>query len=191
MEGSRIADLLDEIAVHPGSRKARGDYLARYIREQNNTSGLTSWTVVLISNRQGNTLELGGFTVRPLHRAQHLPEHSDADRVYRIRRLVNPTDEMIDLDEEQSRVALEKTIREYEDDPAASRHREQPGRPNGPNIRRVRDPENGLLLIYPLQETDENGTPFVGFAVSFPNADHDTPIEYVVNPVYWQEELGI
>ncbi len=30
--GGRIADLMEELTVHPGSRKARGDHLARYIR---------------------------------------------------------------------------------------------------------------------------------------------------------------
>ena len=66
-----------------------------------------------------------------------------------------------------------------------------PSRPNGPNIRRVRGSENGLLLLYPLQEPDADGLPFVGFAASFPNAEDDTPVDYVVNSVYSQEELGI
>ena len=46
-----------------------------------------------------------------------------------------------------------------------------PGDPAGPYIRRVRDSKNGLLLIYPLEESDTDGVPFVGFAVSFPAAE--------------------
>ena len=189
--GDRVADLLEEVVVHPGSRKARGDYLAKYIKEQNKTAGLTSWTVVLISNFQGKTLEMGGYTVGSVRRAQHLPDHPDADKVYRIRRLVSPADEVIDLTDEQYKRALEMTVQQHVASADASRHRSQPTQPNGPNIRRVRNPENGLLLLYPLQETDENGNPFVGFAASFPNAGRDTPIEYVVNTVYWQEDMGI
>ena len=191
VEGPRVADLLEELAVHLGSRKARGDYLARYIRGQNGIGALASWTVALISNSRGDTADLGGLTVRPVRRAQHLPDHSDADSVYRIRRLVSPTDEMIDLDDDQRKNALEETVGRHEHDPEGSRHRVRPTRPNGPNIRRVRSAEHGLLLLYPLQEKDADGLPFVGFAASFPNAINDTPVEYVVNTVYWQEELGI
>ena len=53
VNGERVADLLEEITVHQGSRKARGDYLARYIRSQNAMEGLVNWTVALISNQNG------------------------------------------------------------------------------------------------------------------------------------------
>ena len=191
VSGERVADLLEEITVHQASRKARGDYLARYIRSQNNLGGLTSWTVALISNLNGDSLVLGGWPVHPVTRATHLVDSWDAASVYRIRRLVNPTDEMIDLTEDQENQAWEQTLRQHQEQPETSRHSTVPRRANGPNIRRARDPRNGLLLLYPLQEKDDEGLPFVGFAVSFPAAERDTPVEYVVNTVYWQEELGI
>ena len=189
--GGRIADLMEELTVHPGSRKARGDHLARYIRGQNGRGALGDWTVALISNPGERTVELGGQSVRPVRRAEHLADHPDAATVYRIRRLVSPTDEMIDLTDDQRGRALDMTVRQYEDDPTGNRHRREPTRPSGPNIRRVRGHGHGLLLIYLLQEVDGEGLPFVGFAVSFPHAVSDTPVEYVVNPVYWQEELDI
>ena len=189
--GSRVADLMEELAVHPGSRKARGDYLAGYIRGQNGRGALGIWTVALISNPRGDSVELGGLPVRPVRRTEHLSDHSDAASVYRIRRLVSPTDEMIDLDDDRYGRALRRTVEEYENDPTGNRHRASPTRPSGPKIREVRDPGRGLLLIYPLQERDGDGLPFVGFAASFPHAVDDTPVEYLVNSVYWQEELGI
>ena len=189
--GGRIADLMEELTVHPGSRKARGDHLARYIRGQNGRRALRDWTVALISNPGERTVELGGLSVRPVRRTEHLADHPDAATVYRIRRLVSPTDEMIDLTDDQRGRALDMTVRQYEDDPTGNRHRREPTRPSGPNIRRVRDHRRGLLLIYPLQQGDEDGLPFVGFAASFPHAVDDTPVDYVVNTVYWQEELGI
>ena len=140
--GTRVADLLEELVVHPGSRKARGDHLARYIRAQNGIGGLTSWTVALISNLRGTAVELGGLTVGAVRRAQHLPDHSDADAVYRIRRLVSPTDEMIDLLDEQRKRALARTVRQHEDDPEASRHRGsavQAQRPQHPPRSRPRE----------------------------------------------------
>ena len=190
--GEDVADLLADISVHPGSRKARGDYLARYIRSQNRLEGLVNWTVALISNRQGETpIELGGCEVYPLRRAHHPKDSQDRASVYRIRRLVSPTDEMIDLTDEQREWALDQTLYGHRSNRSGSRHRADPTRPSGPYIRRAREFTNGLLLIYPLQETDSEGLPFVGFAASFPAAANDTPIDYVVNSIYWQEEMDI
>lgn len=192
VSGDDVADLLVDVKVHPGSRKARGDYLARYIRRQNTVGGLTAWCVALISNLHGKqTIELGGCPVYPLHRSPHPPDSEDRNIVYRIRRLVNPVDEMLDLNAEQKKWALDQTLRHHREDPVRSRHRTEPTRPSGPYIRRARDSMQGLFLIYPLGELDAEGLPFVGFAASFPDADRDTPIDYVVNTVYWQEELEI
>ena len=188
--GEQVADLLEDISVHQGSRKARGDYLARYIRSQNTSGGLISWCVALISNPRGESYaELGELNVYPLHRATHPPDSSDLAAVYRIRRLVSPTDEMIDLTDDQRKLALDQTVRQHQGHPAASRHRDVPKRPSGPNIRRVRYPKNGLLLLYPVRDRDAEGPPFVGFAASFPAADSDTPIEYSVNTTYLKEDL--
>ena len=64
-----------------------------------------NWTVVLVSNRGGeSSVELGRCDVYPLHRAFHPRDSLDRAAVYRIRRLVSPTDEMIDLTEDQYRV---------------------------------------------------------------------------------------
>ena len=190
--GEDVADLLTDINVHRGSRKARGDYLARYIRSQNRLGGLANWTIVLVSNRRGEfPIDLGGCEVYPVKRALHPRESPDRASVYRIRRLVSPTDEMIDLTEDQYEWARDQTLRRHREDQEGSRHRTDPRRPSGPYVRRARDWRNGLLLIYPLWESEADALPFVGFAASFPAADSDTPIEYVVNTVYLQEELEI
>lgn len=187
--GEEVAELLEDLKLHQGSRRVWGDYLARYIRSQNANGGLTDWTVVLISNRNGDApVELGGWGVHPVRRAPYPPEIAGTDPVYSIRRLVSPADESLDLTRAQERRALDLTKRQYSDD--ESRHRAPPSRASGPNIRRVRDPKNGLLLIYPLQEQDAEGLPIVGFAASFPTAETDTPVDYVVNTVYWAEEFG-
>ena len=192
--GEQIADLMGDITVHPGSRKARGEYIARYIRSQNDVGGLTHWTVVLISNpgnQGGEPMELAGLKVHPAQRSQHPADDTERDRVYRIRRLVSPTDEMLDLTADQKKWALDQTIQQHLDQGEASRHREIPTRPSGPKIRLARGPKYGLLLLYVLDKTDAAGQPFVGFAASFPAAERDTPVEYVVNTVYWQEELDL
>ena len=189
--GEQVADLLGGMSVHQASRKARGDYLARYIRSQNAIGGLVNWTVALISNPRGESVEVGGWEVHPILRTPHPPDGLEREGVYGIRRLVSPTDEMMDLTEGQKEWALDQTVRQHLDHQEGSRHRNVPTRASGPNIRRARDSGNGLLLLYPLQERDLDGLPFVGFAASFPAAERDTPINYYVNTVYWQEELEL
>lgn len=186
--GERVAELLEDLRVHPGSRKVRGDYLGRYIRSQNASGGLTTWTVALISNLQGDEpAQLGGWTVHPVQRAPK-PDRGASDPVYSIGRLVNPRDEGIDLSPEEWERALHRTEQQYLNQ--KTRHRDPPTDPSGPNIRRERSHEKGFLLVYPLQERDPEGLPLVGFAASFPRAENDTPVDYVVNTVYWDEEYG-
>ena len=192
VSGEHVADLLMDISVHPASRKARGDYLARYIRSQNHIGGLENWTVALISNRQGKfPTELGGCEVHPVHRTRYPSDGVDRHTVYRIRRLVNPSDERIDLTDDEVEQALRHTRQRYRTNQGGSRYRTEPRSPGGREVREVRDQCNGLLLIYPLREADAEGLPFIGFAASFPASDTDTPIEYFVNSVYWQEEMEL
>ena len=187
--GGEVADLLAELDVHGSSRKARGDLLARYIRLQIPNGGLTEWTIVLVSNPGDPTSEIGGYAARSVQRSQHPKDSRDREAVYRIRRLVSPTDELTDLTEDQRNRARDMTIQFFRDNQGGTRYQSEPTRAGGPFIRQVRDSSNGLLLIYPLEEENSAGVPFIGFATSFPTSEHDTPIEYVVNTVYWQEEF--
>ena len=176
--GEAVADLLGAMDVHQSSRKVRGDSMARYIRNQNAVGGLVNWTVALISNVTGeDPIEVGGQTVNPLRRTQHPEESGDLGSVYRIRRLLSPNDEMIDLSIGQGEEVRNRQI-------------ESKGS-IGPIIRQIRDSSNGLLLLYPLLQRDDGGLPIIGFAASFPHAGNDTPVDYVVNTVYWQQELDI
>ena len=188
--GEAVADLLGAMDVHQSSHKARGDNMARYIRSQTAEGGLVHWTIALVSNAGGDRpIEVGGWTVHPLTRAQYLADSGDSDSVYRIRRLVSPTDEMIDLSDEQKKWAYDETLRHYNDHQAVSRHQAVPSRPSGQNIRHARSFSDGLLLLYPLSKGDDAGLPIIGFAVSFPHAGHDTPVDYVVNTILWQQEM--
>ena len=176
--GEPVADLLGSMDIHESSRKVRGDSMARYIRNQNAVGGLVNWTVALISNVTGeDPIEVGGHTVNPLTRRQHPEDSGDLESVYRIRRLVSPTDEMIDLCKEQRENVRNRQL--------------ESNRSIGSSSRESRDSSNGLLLLYPLHERDDGGLPIIGFAASFPHAGDDTPVDYVINTVYWQQELDI
>jgi hypothetical protein len=189
VSGESVAYLLASLNVHESSRKARGDLLARYIRSQMPFGGLTEWTTVLISNQGIQTSKVGGYDVRPIQRTQHPTDSRDHDIVYRLRRLVSPADELIDLSEEQRNQAMGMTIQFFHENRESTRYQSEPTRAGGPFIRRVRHAANGLLLLYPLEEVNSAGVPYIGFAASFPTSEHDTPVEYIVNTVYWQEEF--
>lgn len=189
VSGEDVADLLGVLDVHESSHKARGDLLARYIRSQMQYGGLTNWTVVLVSNPGKPTDEVGGYDVRPVQRTQHPAEGRDRGVVYRIRRLVSPADEMLDLTEAQRNRAKDMTIRFFHKNPEGTRYQTEPTRAGGPFIRMVRGANNGLLLLYPLEESNSSSVPFMGFAASFPASEHDTAVEYEVNTVYWREEF--
>ncbi len=189
VSGENIADLLASLDIHESSRKARGDLLARYIRSQISHGGLTEWTVVLVSNPGDRISRVGGHAVCPVLRTQYPKDSRDGEMIYRIRRLVNPTDELIDLTKEQRNRAFDRTIRYFHEHPEGTRYQSEPTVAGGPFVRAERDSSNGLLLIYPLEEANDANVPFIAFAASFPASKYDTPIQYVVNSVYWQEEL--
>ena len=176
--GEAVADLLGAMDVHQSSRKVRADSMARYISTQNAVGGLVNWTVALISNvTVDDPVEVGGQMVNPLTRTQHPEDSGDLASVYRIRRLLSPTDEMIDLSDGQREQVRNKQI--------------ESNKSIGPIIRETRDASNGLLLLYPLRERDNGNLPIIGFAASFPHAGNDTPVDYVVNTVYWQQEMDL
>ena len=54
----------------------------------------------------------------------------------------------------------------------------------------VRDTDQALLLLYPLQNPlpgdPGSAVPVAGFAISFPFSGHQTETEYVVNEI-WQQ----
>ena len=153
------------MSVHHGSRKVRGDYMARYIRSQNAIGGLVNWTVALISNPQGESTEVGGWEVHPVFRTPHPSDGLELDSVHGIRRLVSPTDEMLDLDKDQREQALELTKQQHQE---GSRHRSVPTRASGPNIRRVRNHRNGLLLLYRFRKEMLRGCRSWGSLLAFP-----------------------
>ena len=191
VKGVDVANLLRTIPIPKDTRKVNGPLLSEYIKSQLKEGGLTNWTVVLISNRDGSYSDnIAGHTFFPLSRAQFPEKIGDLAETYRIRRLLNPSDEMIDLTSEQRSEALTRTIQHYESQyrNGKTRYQSVPTVPGGPQIRRTRSSKRGLLLIYPLRYQEDV---YFGFGISFPFANVDTPVEYVVNSVYYEQELAV
>src|SRR5262249_19746104 len=103
----------------------------------------------------------------------------------------SPEDEQLDLSDPQKESALQATVLAWNADPN-HRGNEEPRRAGGLQIRNVRSPQQGLLLLYPLQERPwmESGLPAIGFAVSFPTSSSAKKIRYRVTNQWWEQEFG-
>ena len=118
------------------------------------------------------------------------------DTKYRIRRLVSPRNEWIDLSEEEIEQAKKETQRIWELDPGKSKNKEKPDLPSGRVVRRTRPGKRGLLLLYVLKYDSDSlpdlHVPIVGFAISFPKSvrGEEAAVEYMVNDIYLQQEFG-
>lgn len=169
--------------------KVRPELLGRYIEKLVAVGELKKWTVALVSTAEGTPHTLAGHSIGLVKRGRHDIERK-SDK-YRIRRLVNPTDEGLDLTTDQLKTALDQTQVAWKKDPGRSKRTTPPDTPSGLMMRKVRSPETGLLLIYPLDtETTETAVPLVGFAFSFPYTDQAETVTYRVTNLYWQQEYG-
>jgi hypothetical protein len=188
-----ILNFLTEYQTHPGNYKVNNQLISEYIRMRNrdNPSELNNWTVHLV-NGPTKTVALNQYKLGFIQRQDLTPGTED----FTIKRLVSPTDELIDLDTEQVIRARQRTFELFESGHLKTKDGNPPSAPSGRAIRAVRSPNDGLLLLYFIQPTtdiaDHLGEPVVGMAVSFPRSARgdDSAIEYVANSVYLENELG-
>ncbi len=192
-----VVKFLEGYRGDAGAVRSRPDLIASYIRHCRTRGELGKWDVLIVNN-QSNLSEapynLGsrtiGMTVRDLLSEQKgAAERCDVIRAegrYAIRRLLSPTDELQNLDQQQVQNALEQTIEAWRRDPGK---REEPTLPAGPFLRRQRRDDQALLIVYVLDNSkyaDAVTQPMVGFAISFPVSSHNVVAEYAVNEV-WQK----
>ena len=187
-----VLDFLKEYKTPSHARRVNTNLLAQYIQNQIDNGDLIEWSV-LIAGKEfngGKSTDISGFTTGLLKRENHpkLSKKPDSQPlVYRIRRLVSPTDELWDLTEAQYQKAFELTLRNPD---RKTKTGNDPTRPGGEEIRVSRDKSKALLIIYPLESQnwtepdEETSACYIGFAISFPGNKSDKPIKYRVNQVY-------
>jgi len=209
VDAQHVVDFLTEYTEHPASRKVKTRLLADYVRQELEQGRLDSWTILVAAGGQVRTERLGSSTFRLVKRSWHLSagkgRGGDAERErfkrqghFRIRRLINPPDEAADLSRSEWDAAMTRTLAEWE--ASGDERRRRPDKPGGPQIREVRDPGKGLLLLYPLDpegdsditEVGPGGTPVLGIGISFPCVDvaEASRVQYQVNNVYYEQEFG-
>jgi len=167
--------------------------LRRYIDSRVKAGELIEWTVALISTPDGRRYSIGSLEVGAARRTPDDPEALPEGR-YVLRRMINPTDEAIDFSADERNGALKETITRWEANRGKSRRTEPPTVPSGIVLRDMRPAQKGLMLIYvldPAQASLPDETPVIGYALSFPGSSSAGAIEYVVNNVYYQQELAL
>ena len=164
VHGNDIVTLLKQVKTHRDSIRANSQLLADYVSQQLMKNELRYWTVVLKSKKDAKPGFVGKYEVGLYKRTSK----GSNDSRYSIPRLVSPDDEVIYLPGGSRQVKEKKTFREN------------------------RDPDRGLLLIYPLNpvEAGLQGNPILGFALSFPGSQNASSVEYLVNNVYYAQEFG-
>ncbi|MPY74565.1 MAG: hypothetical protein GEU87_09900 [Alphaproteobacteria bacterium] len=185
MPGQDIVEFLLNLSFPPENLEIEGPKLAQYIGERIREKELTAWTVFL-PTADGMEANLGGRTFRCVRRSPRTDR--DVAERYIIRSILSPLDEAIDLSDEEYERALKQTNQERQlvgKDPI--------DRPSGPNIRTIRGerPQNGLLIIYPLDPEVGNADtdrPVVGVVVSFPDSKNARRRSYLENPVRQREQ---
>jgi hypothetical protein len=183
-----ILDLLGKYKSHEDARRADTELLARYIKAQTKNDELVHWTVRLVSSglAKAEQKTICGLDVGLVTRAP-FPEEQRQDR-YTIRRLVSPTDEQIDLTDDEKASALRLAVENWLNDKRPLKPKEPPTSPGGKAIRQSRTKNRGLLLIYPLDAQYAGlpvGTaPVIGMAISFPKSNTATEVTYTVNNVF-------
>jgi hypothetical protein len=185
---SAILDLLGRYKSHEDARRADTDLLARYIKAQTKNDELVHWTVRLVSSgvAEAGQKTICGLGVGMVRRAP-FPEEQRHDR-YTIRRLVSPTDELIDLTDAERASAIALAVENWQNDKRPSKPKEPPTTPGGKEIRQARPKNRGMLLIYPLDPQPAGlpagSPPVIGVAFSFPKSDTATEVTYTVNNVF-------
>jgi hypothetical protein len=183
VSGQAVAELLAQFHFPPENIDIESDPIANYIRRQLGEGELTNWTVFIPSGN-GTDVTVAGRTFGSVERTPR--DDRSQDERYIIRTILSPTDEAIDLDETAFRKALGETKAQR-----LAQGKPDTDRPSGPDIRRARAAQNGLLLLYPL-DPDLAGInteqPVFGVMISFPESLTAQRRIYVENTVKIREQ---
>ena len=172
-----VIEFLQEYKTHEGaSRIVNPQRHASYIARQNEIEELTEWDVVLISKASSeNIISISGAEVGCVTRnALDFTVNKIS-----IRRLLDPSHQMLDLTEQEKEEAERKS---------------GTPRPSPEIIRSVRPKHRGLLLIYMLcgscgeKHYGDKEDVIIGYGLSFPYSDTAVAEEFFVNPVYSNSE---
>ena len=181
-------------ALNKKNKTVYGDILSHYIVEQLGLGELTNWSILLRSNpsnEQKHSVEIAGHKIGITVRADELDDDTknpvDPD-FYRVGVLTSPNHEQLDLSKENRDKALKESIKTWrrrggKKSGSSSVQVDKPEIPRGEDVRSIRDPRNGFMIIYPIVPTLEDydcRNFFVGHAISLPDSQKAPKRNYLI-----------
>lgn len=157
--------------------------IPEFIKRMNEKGELTKWTVAIPgaeNNYLDEVLKNGKKMPTTSRKATEDKDEKYGDIFY-VKSFFLGHEEAIDLDDNEWKAAMELTLKH-----------KKAMQPSVAAIRRTRDPRRALLLLYVLELKDvpsDGDTPFVTYAISFPDSDNAILTDYVVNKNYLLEEF--
>jgi Z1 domain len=194
---SLILEYLQYYKTDPDATTVRTDTISTYITRMNSLDlpELTDWTVAVMSRKTKSgelqTLDLGIAG----HEEINLISRSRRKNSESLGKIVSDGDDEIDLPtEEVSRIKQEiKLIKEN------SIETEEDNLKISEELRKLRSPQEGILMIYPISkfsgyrgtnpnrqavfESPENGEHIIGLAFIFPPSNSNEATEYITGSV--------
>jgi hypothetical protein len=193
---NEVISFLKGYKTHPNAPEVNSALLAHYIAQKASDGILTKWHVVFLSNNdKAEKLELSKEFIYPVRLFKRSNKYPDNHAKYTIQRLLSPEHEQFGLSKDIIQKAFNETILKWEQTLPEKRSENRPTYPSGPILRKLRPPEEGLLILYPLDSVQAElpyKTPTIGVGISFPG-DKLNPtegVEYEANMVYIGKELG-
>lgn len=191
VDGNAIIEFFDEYQTVSSASRANSKSLAEYVRRRIMEKELRNWTVILINNKnevketESNTFQVGGVPVGNGVKRKGIKDYGK-DGYTSIKTLTSSDHEFFDFTQEQyTRVEeIRDANKEKLSKTAIAKE-----------ARSLRDPDNGLLIIYPIVHEkinsfhkNEKTKPF-GFAVSLPESKYaHAEVDYMVNVSIEQDE---
>jgi hypothetical protein len=186
-----IIEFLENYQTVSSASRANSNSLAKYIEKRAEENELLNWTVVLINvgDERHDFADLEFGLGDGVHREGI--QSDGRSELTSIKTLTSSDHEFFDYNQEQYKAAKKilEEEKEKRNKKAASKL-----------ARSLRDPRQGLLILYPLKHGRINQYTFLcgnkpfGFAISFPESNsRDTEVDYVVNSSlaedeeYWNE----
>lgn len=189
--GREIAEYLKNLTFPPESLTVDGDKLSTFINDQlaMQPPELTDWTVFLATGNE-KPVDLAGRRRKCVLRSPRVRDgEQPPENRFIIGTTLSPLDQAIDLTDAEFEEALARTNQERR-----SRTKNETSIPSGKFIRKVRGgrPQNGLLIIYPIDpdkaEVEPTERPVISVVVSFPDSDAADSRVYLINSVQQRQE---
>ncbi|MGW0589044.1 Z1 domain-containing protein [Streptosporangium sp. NPDC002607] len=181
-----VLDFLEGFDVSPRVLTANPENLVSYIRAQMDRDELIRWTVAVTGGSSTARLTTHGADI-PLVKRTPIGAHPRMrDGEFEVGVLVSPAHEALGLSPAVMKQAFDLTVEKFRKRGKGK----TPARASGEFLRMLRDPAEGLLLIYPIDpvlseiEVPKEGIPVVGYAVAFPQSVHAEKVRYRVNEIF-------